>query len=470
MAALPQELIDNITQYAEHSDLSRLSMTCRAVRAAVFPQLFKNISIVWGRDGEEQSQYATQQKVASLRISSLVWVLLGKPGLASLVQSIRIEFKTGNSRRTREKWVQTAMPKSTLHTALFGPAMEGVGSRKQRMWARIVEKNGLDGLALLFISICPKLEYLNLGLDYLRENDYSEEENDDSEDSDELVGEIDSPNEDDSESEIDSLDEEDQQLSSRTRLAGLRNLPFRWARALRRFRQTQFWAHLTKSDVFVRASSLAMLKTLQLHDTELPPTCLQKSLRHMTSLQTLTYGYYLHVDDKGLNCEELQSALNLVKSTLKQLTITCRFFSENEKTRLREYEGAFVSGHCTFKDFPQLHYLHVNPEILLGWHHDEQPEPDTVLPPVLDTLSWRADYAEYIDSDWHGANIEWWLDDFIRSGRYRAYTPHWKRFVIWNVWSHKSTWIDHEEETYLRILCATNEDQVIELDILYSWE
>jgi hypothetical protein len=61
IAMLAQELIDNITQYAEHSDLSRLSMTCRTVRAAVFPKLFKNIRMVWGGDSEEQSQNATRQ-------------------------------------------------------------------------------------------------------------------------------------------------------------------------------------------------------------------------------------------------------------------------------------------------------------------------------------------------------------------------------------------------------------------------
>ena len=205
-----------------------------------------------------------------------------------------------------------------------------------------------------------------------------------------------------------------------------------------------------------RASGLTTLRTLRLQDTQLPPKHLQMILGYTNNLQDLSYGYHLLISGEKLRCEELQSALDLVKGTLKHLKITCRFFTDGNQMA-GECEGRFVSNHCTFKDFPVLSSLHISPEVLLGWHHDRAPEPEGVLPSSLIRLSLRPDYAEYGASEWEGADLERWLGTFFQSGSYRRHTPHWRTFEIWNTWPKDCIWIDYEEETYLNeLLCSQN--------------
>ena len=170
LAKLPQELIDNITQYSEYNDLDRLSMTCRLLRAAVFPKLFEDIKMAYKSDNEEPFQRFEPRTVPYPRVYRLLLTILERRDLASLVKSIDLQLR--GFRGSRRKWMKPLiLPKKYRHDPLFGYAMEKTEFQRTQWWMSAIEKNGLDFIALLFICVCPNLEFLSLGLDVLQEND-----------------------------------------------------------------------------------------------------------------------------------------------------------------------------------------------------------------------------------------------------------------------------------------------------------
>ena len=333
LCRLPQELIDNIAQYAEHVDLLSLSSACKATRRAILPILFKYIKVTCKGDEEKPSESSKPQTVVHPRIDLLLRMIIEEPYLAQRVRSIKLELIgfCGSMRKRRN-------PTSSKHNGLvelFKLGMAEADCQTTKQWANAIGKNELDVMILLLICLCRDLESLTLKLDFIQENQSL---------SSLLIHDR------EKHKHITTTKPRFPRLKSLTLISPtkqdqIRNIPFWLPRDEVREPWDYFFLFNAPALEFLESNLthspswkylitkrpeqnlyLASIKTLRLHDIKLSSSQFRGVLQHTPQLEDLSYECYLPMNGEALDCEELQFALDTVKATVKHLKISCRHF------------------------------------------------------------------------------------------------------------------------------------------------
>lgn len=137
-----------------HSHLKRknlfsLSKSCRAIRNATLPNLYKNISMVWERNAPLVSASYEMQSIGSPPLDPLLRTVLEKPYLADYITSVffrsqRLEQDT--NRRSRPMPSLLLPPLSHTCTQLFQAALENFHMPMSDQWLTAINKNRLEAI------------------------------------------------------------------------------------------------------------------------------------------------------------------------------------------------------------------------------------------------------------------------------------------------------------------------------------
>ncbi|PVH90669.1 hypothetical protein DM02DRAFT_620900 [Periconia macrospinosa] len=467
LATLPQELMDEISLHLQHrSDLSNLSLVCKAIRAQTLRLLYNEITMtVQGTHGD------TSQQPKVPPANFLLRTLLQKPALAEYISALHLQsvgnltLQHGSPRTECPSMVRPASYPGLVKDAIW---RLGLGETKitPQLLANILE-NDYEAVATFLPLLCPRITSLTFGLDLLIRNPYLES-----------ILACASP------SQSPGQTPRFQHLKtirlgtstdSRGVTSGFRvNLPHRTPDATLKLESyypifyvpelETLQASLPFRERYKKITwptnsppILSTLTTLQLPECSLSPEMLCDILSTTPSLRRLDYDCWQHPSSHGLfDASVLQKALDCVKDTLVHLEIKVGFWSK-ETVQPEEEGEEWVQKACSLREMASLKHLSVCPCVLLGWHRQSAPMLADVLPPQLNSIRFATEfeyYAGYEGSDeedgfeWEEEYLMEQIRHFLQDGKWKSSTPHLRRLgVFYRIW---------EDRDGLQKLCAQN--------------
>jgi hypothetical protein len=429
LASLPQELTDKITSQLEpRVDLSNLSMTCKAIRAATVRSVFGEIIMIWKGYNDHT------RKVECPRVDLLLRTLLEAPELANYVS--RLDFEAIGHRQSCHNKLKPQLPGlviTTSYAARVKKALQRMGldqtNMGEKMEAKILD-NDFDAVIALVVLLCPKITSLSLGLDVLIRNSY---------------------------------------LSTVLKYA----LPTKISMQITRFQLVQvlkigtsdphedtvifsaMWPrklpnNILKLEAYIPLFYLPNLQHLEMSlpdlaineqfawPTSIPPKLLTLTsllllecsvapdvLSHIfpstPSLKRLEYDCWMFHDD-GFDASAFATALHAIKDTLTELKMTIQFWS-SETVQPSELDQIWVEGTCSLSDMTALETLSIPSCVILGWSYQSPPTLAESLPSSVVSVQIRADCWWYDGYEWNEEQLMLPLRAFLTDGQWKVSAP-----------------------------------------------
>ncbi|KAF2251287.1 hypothetical protein BU26DRAFT_279801 [Trematosphaeria pertusa] len=166
---LPNELVDTIATNLAFEDINNLSLTCKSLRAATIPGIFRAINMTW--------DYRAR---TTPKLASLLRTLLERPDFIRHVKSISLYYRGFDF--LLEDWeVEDELPPYTPaldsdDKKLFEEAINASRFARPEDWKQaIFGQRSLKAVVALLLFVCTNLDTLALDIDFLRSNTFLQE-------------------------------------------------------------------------------------------------------------------------------------------------------------------------------------------------------------------------------------------------------------------------------------------------------
>ncbi|KAF2738247.1 hypothetical protein EJ04DRAFT_587982 [Polyplosphaeria fusca] len=438
---LPQELKDSILVDIKHKDLSALSLTCKRLRASAIPFLYADIRMIWKAEICLHAPYSRGTECRgtySPRLDLLLRSIIESPPLAAMIKNVALQaegfFDQGVVLRIENDTFSPGLPiPKESHAGAFMAFAEQIGyAGNNETFKAAVGNNSLHAILPLFLTACPNLNRLHLGLSFVLKNQifanflscaYPNNITARSPFGQLKSLEVGTVPED---LQVQPFSQLDYKLLDavyvhllhmptleRAHLANVPSpIPFNYNRG------SSQEERLYSLPISTQTSTLRSLELIQ---TGISETVLGKVLATTPKLTSLTYDPIINPrgDRFGfMDGEELAAALAHVKNSLTDLKIS--------------YTGNFdeieTFHHCSLRHMSTLKTLEVPMTVLLGWFNwQRKPK----LPSIADSLPCRLEKLVLGEDYWWIEDILHWneqeimkaLEEFVDHGRWRQATP-----------------------------------------------
>lgn len=429
LVSLPQEILDGIIwEMTLRTDLSCLSMTCRKMRKATEEARFKSLIMVW-RGNEILSQ-----QLSTPRIGYLLRTFLENPQLAKYVCTI--EFQEVGYRTTSRRGGTPQLPAMILsedyaervqHTL---NDIDFIGPEIKIKIRDGVLSTSFHAVVTLLLLLCPKVTTLQLGLDILVDNEFLPH----------ILKYFSSATVSGRKPRLESLqdvrlgtsiDPNEDSLTFLVRYP--RTLPQKMPKLytyLPLFDLSSL-KHLEvslpgplKGESFqwpeATPQKLKALSSLRLHACGISLEILAQILELTPSLTSLHYDCWLAFS--SFNATRLESALALVKNTLKNLEVKLQFWS-CENVQPFAYEATWIQGACSLKQMVALETISIPFNILSGWEHNCTWSFTDVVPSNITQITILGELGNYDYYEWAEEDVMLAFDAFIGQERWKVISP-----------------------------------------------
>lgn len=437
---LPQEMVDMITAHLTTPDISRLSRTCKLLRAATLPSLYEEVSMCWTYRGLKED---TEERSYAPRLDLLLRTLLEVPDLAKSVSSIDLQA------------VSVPSPSAT-QIQLFEAASRQMRLPQSDLWRTAIREGYAGPLICLLLATCTRLRFLSLGPKFVRDSIF-------------LPGFLAALARVSPSSEWRCFQHLRKlhlgnPVKFEAKLPGpvwrsilhKSYLVFLQAPALEDAKMTPPWA----KGGFPKLSIMPHLIRLSLFNSTAPPKFLGEMLRFTPALVELSYRHWIYCPHEGVNGNDLQDALEPVRARLTSFELTCDYYTDGIIDPW-DCHGVILVGSCSFRHFNALKSLCVPICALFGWSSRNAPAFSAVLPPSLVTLHLGFDFWLYEDFEWQAPVLLNHAKGFLQGERWRETTPQLTQL---NLVYDPDFYFDEEEEKeeFLKVcsefesLCTSN--------------
>ncbi|KAF2115673.1 hypothetical protein BDV96DRAFT_54248 [Lophiotrema nucula] len=368
ITTLPQELLDKVFRHCRH-DLYALSLTCEALRVATLETLYERILILYDEWIKPNPQVSIKRfDISSPRLRHLLRTILERPNYALFVH--HLEVRAFGSRSPSPGWFETRVSATESSHQQIEPY--GINQHASRLglrdsWRQAIGEGLATVLVSLLLSLCPNIQHLTLGVDVIGRNHFLAE----------FIAQAIV-----SKSSFHHLKQisigsgtAERDLSRTMRFAAPNLDPTTYLSFL-------YFPNLERADLYVftptppdalawpgAVPQATALKVLRLHETSVTPIALSSLLSTTLGLTTLGYDFCFDFDHE-LECQEMMSALEVVKSTLEDLQVSCQIWAQGSFPEEFEYE--YIVGHLDFHHF-ELTSLRISPCLLFGLSSDAAP-------------------------------------------------------------------------------------------------
>jgi hypothetical protein len=210
---------------------------------------------------------------------------------------------------------------------------------------------------------------------------------------------------------------------------------------------------------------------IRLLGTAMPPYIVTQMLEKARKLEVLTYDCYFPSSVPILHLDDLWTGLELVSSTLKELTVRYDIYA-NEALDVENLVEV-ISGNLTaLRSLTRLNYLEISIFVLYGnMPPDEAPPLAQVLPPRLQHLRVTDDLWGFDGAfpEWEGVHVLDLFAKFLDEQVWRSATPDLRQLdlvLLEERLDMLSGW-DEEQQDELKRLC---EDQGIRFNLIIKEE
>lgn len=420
---LPWETLRAVINHLPRKDLSAFSCASKAVRTAVEPTLYREITFHWERNGKNHPP-----------VHLLLRCIMSRPDLASCIERLnfcgqkpyskwkrcawrrRHQIPTGPSRSI---WTNDKEPDFTsADMKLMASLISSLHLPAEDLWLRELNRGEVDVFIALLLSQSLNLSRLRLDSDFQRETGF--------------VGVIFKKAAVSKQPRFEALEHIEYGSDIRNDLDITyydvdfdQILPLFSLPSIKSVRM----ALPAKNIVWPsQKTPVSSITSLILHHTQISEEDLGQLLLATPSLRSLQYHSWFNIDSEGregrahweyFDCAKLSQSLAYVRGSLEHLVISVHFISLQTDVALGGFTG-MVGSLDTLHGFKHLVSLEIPTIVLLGWTADAPRKLNDRLPPSLRHLCLTDDLHELGADEWGDEALLPIIQELLEEDEYRT--------------------------------------------------